>query len=66
MTKVPRKTYTVQFKAKIELEALREGVKTINEIAQEHGAHPVQVAQWKKKFKKMPAPYSKGSATRNK
>ena len=29
------------------LEALR-GVKTINEIGQEHGVHPVQVGQWKK------------------
>jgi transposase len=49
MTKATRKTYTPQFKAKIGLEALR-GVKTINEIAQEHVVHPVQVAQWKKEI----------------
>lgn len=49
MTKVARKTYTAQFKAKIGLEAL-QGVKTINEIGQEHGVHPVQVAQWKKEI----------------
>uniref|UniRef100_E6QV08 Transposase IS3/IS911 family protein n=1 Tax=mine drainage metagenome TaxID=410659 RepID=E6QV08_9ZZZZ len=29
------------------LEAIR-GLKTINEIAQEHGVHPAQVGQWKK------------------
>ncbi len=36
-----------EFKAKVGLEALR-GVKTINEIGQEYGVHPVQVGQWKK------------------
>ena len=36
-----------EFKAKVGLEALR-GVKTINEIGQEFGVHPVQVSQWKK------------------
>jgi transposase len=42
-----RKVYTAPFKAKIALEAIR-GVKTINEIAQLHGVHPVMVSQWKK------------------
>ena len=42
-----RKVHTAEFKAKVGLEALR-GVKTINEISQEYGAHPVQVGQWKK------------------
>jgi transposase len=48
-TKKPktRKVHTPEFKAKVGLEALR-GVKTINEIGQEHGVHPVQVGQWKK------------------
>ena len=41
-----RKVHTPEFKAKVGLEALR-GVKTINEIGQEHGVHPVQVGQWK-------------------
>lgn len=49
MKKVTRKTYTAQFKAKIGLEALK-GMKTINEIGQEHGVHPAQVAQWKKEI----------------
>ena len=42
-----RKVHTPEFKAKMGLEALR-GLKTINEIGQEHGVHPVQVGQWKK------------------
>ena len=35
-----RKFHTPEFKAKVGLEALR-GVKTINEIGQEYGVHPV-------------------------
>ncbi len=42
-----RKVYSSEFKAKVGLEALK-GVKTINEIGQEYGVHPVQVGQWKK------------------
>ena len=42
-----RKVYTPKFKATVGLEAVR-GVKTINEIGQEYGVHPVQVGQWKK------------------
>lgn len=40
-----RKIHTPDFKAKVGLEALR-GVRTINEIGQEYGVHPVQVGQW--------------------
>ena len=36
------KVHTPEFKAKVGLEALR-GVKTINEIGQAYGVHPVQV-----------------------
>jgi len=39
-----RKVHLPEFKAKVGLEALR-GVKTINEIAQDYGDHPVQVSQ---------------------
>ena len=42
-----RKVHTPEFKAKVGLEALR-GMKTINEIGQAHGVHPVQVGLWKK------------------
>ncbi len=41
------KTYTAVLKAKAGLEAIR-GVKTVNEIGQEYGAHPAEVGQWKK------------------
>ena len=44
-----RKVHAPEFKAKVGLEALR-GVKTINEIGQEYGVHPVQVGQWKKEI----------------
>lgn len=44
-----RKVHSPEFKAKVGLEALR-GVKTINEIGQEYGVHPVQVGQWKKEI----------------
>jgi transposase-like protein len=44
-----RKVHLPAFKAKVGLEALR-GVKTINEIGQEFGVHPVQVGQWKKEI----------------
>ena len=44
-----RKVHTPEYKAKVGLEAVR-GLKTINEIGQEYGVHPVQVGQWKKKF----------------
>ncbi len=42
-----RKVPTPEFKAKVGLEAVR-GVKTLNEIGQEFGVHPVQVGKWKK------------------
>ena len=44
-----RTVYSPEFKAKVGLEALR-GVKTIDEIGQEYGVHPVQVGQWKKEI----------------
>jgi transposase-like protein len=44
-----RKAHTPEFKAKVGLEALR-GQKTINEIGQEYGVHPVTVGQWKKEI----------------
>ena len=44
-----RKVYGADYKAKVGLEAIR-GLKTINQIAQEFGVHPVQVGQWKKEI----------------
>ena len=42
-----RKIFTSAEKAKVALTAVK-GIKTINEIAQEHRVHPTQVNQWKK------------------
>ena len=44
-----RSVHPTDFKAKVGLEAVR-GVKTINEIAQDYGVHPVQVSQWKREI----------------
>jgi transposase len=42
-----RTVYLPEFKAKVGLGAVH-GVKTINQIAQEFGVHPIQLGQWKK------------------
>ena len=44
-----RKVHKSEFKAKVGLEAVR-GLKTISEIAQMYGVHPVLVGQWKKEI----------------
>jgi transposase len=44
-----RKVHTPEFNAKVGLEALR-GAKTVNEIGQQYGVHPVQIGQWKKEI----------------
>ena len=49
MTKRTRKNFSGDFKAKVALEAI-QGVKTLNEIGQEFGVHPVQVSKWKKEL----------------
>ena len=44
-----RRRHSAAFKSMVALEAIK-GVKTINEIAREHGIHPVQVSEWKKQL----------------
>lgn len=44
-----RKVHSAEFKAKVGIDALR-GARTINEIAQLHGVHPVMVSQWKQEI----------------
>lgn len=42
-----RKKYSGDVKARAAIEAIR-GVRTLNEIAKDYGAHPIQVTKWKK------------------
>ena len=41
-----RKQYSVEFKARVALEALK-GLKTVNALASAYGVHPTQIAHWK-------------------
>ncbi len=44
-----RRQFSPEFKKKIAIEAIREQ-QTINEIANEHQIHPVQISKWKKEL----------------
>jgi putative transposase len=44
-----RRTHSPEFKARVAMEAI-SGRKTIQEIAADHGIHPIQVSQWKKQL----------------
>jgi transposase-like protein len=44
-----RSRYSAQFKFQLALEAAK-GLKTINELASEHGVHPNQVSEWKRRL----------------
>ena len=48
MTK-KRHQYSAEFKFKVALEATK-GAKTINELASEHGVHPNQISDWKRRL----------------
>ena len=48
-SKKKRNVHLPEFKAKVGLEALA-GMKTVNQIAQEHGVHPMQVGHWKREI----------------
>ncbi len=45
-----RRRFSRQFKAKVGLEALKEG-RTINELSSEFSVHPNQVSLWKKEIR---------------
>ena len=49
MSGTKRKIFGAEFKAKVGLEAI-QGLKTVNQIAQDHGVHPTQVVLWKKEM----------------
>jgi transposase-like protein len=59
-----RRVHPPEFKAKVGLEALG-GMKTINQIAQEHGVHPIQVGQWKREIQAQTKIMFKASAGHN-
>ena len=42
----PRRTHSPEFKAKVALAALR-GDKSLTELAEQYGIHPVQITDWK-------------------
>jgi transposase-like protein len=56
-----RKVPSPEFKAKVGLEAVR-GLKTLNEMGQEFGVHPVQVGQWKKAILEQASTLFEGNA----
>lgn len=47
MSKMKRKRYSAEFKAKVALEALR-GEVTIADLATKYGVHPNMITHWKK------------------
>lgn len=63
--KKSRRNHTAEFKARIALEALK-GIKTINQIAQDEGIHPVQVSTWKKELQeRLPEVFARANAGRD-
>jgi transposase-like protein len=54
-----RKQYSGDVKARAAVEAIR-GARTLNEIAKDYGAHPVQITKWKKSaLDALPAHFSR-------
>jgi transposase len=48
-TGTPRRRHSSEFKAQVALEAAK-GQKTLNEVANQFGVHPVEIAQWKRQL----------------
>ena len=49
MSKRPRRNHSAAFKAKVALDAVRDG-RTIIEVAQKHDVHPNQVTEWRRQL----------------
>ena len=61
MSRRPRRNHSPAFKAKVALDALRDG-KTIVEIAQKHDVHPNQVTEWRRQLLERAADVFAGAA----
>jgi putative transposase len=60
-----RRTHSPEFKAKVAMEAI-SGRKTLQQIAADHGVHPIQVSQWKKQLLEGASePYNSGKKSRD-
>ena len=44
-----RRVFGAQFKAKVGMDAIRE-VKTLNELGQQYGVHPMMISKWKREI----------------
>jgi transposase-like protein len=44
-----RRTFTEKFKAGVAVDAVK-GLKTVAELAAQHGVHPNQISDWKKRL----------------
>lgn len=49
MAKRPRRNHSAAFKAKVAVEALKEG-QTIVELAERYQVHPNQITEWKRQL----------------
>jgi transposase-like protein len=61
MSRRPRRNHSPAFKAKVALEAVKDG-KTIAEVASKHDVHPNQVTEWRRQLLERAAEVFGGSA----
>ena len=62
MSRRPRRNHSAVFKAKVAMDALRDG-QTIAEVAQRHDVHPNQVTEWRRQLQERAADVFGGVVT---